>query len=253
MRVQTVDVSGFAERPNLNIAGLSVTEASRALQSSGWSSAGSGDTAIALADPSDSWCVRLTPFDPAYGLFADEVIGGAPNRWLPQIAAILRLAGEGYAVLMERLWPADPSVAQGFCDALGLPSPNDDEPPLTTGFAEASDPDFLALRQRIADLLTRGAARYPRLWGGSDVHAGNVLADAQGGLKLIDPVFLSGRTISDALLAGDVEALMEVSRAQLEAFLMLPCFHRRENRYEGVDLLRDRLAQIHLAPSDAPT
>ncbi|MEJ7833451.1 MAG: hypothetical protein WKF79_11085 [Nocardioides sp.] len=237
---------GSGHRLDVDVTGLSVEQASSALQFSGWAHVGSGDLAIAFADPTDTWCVRLTPFDPAYQLFADDVLAGPPNRWLPRMVEILSLAGEGYAIVMERLWSADQASAQGFCDALGLPSPNDDEVASAIDFADATDPDFVALRRRIEGVLARGASRYPRLWGGSDVRAGNVMADAVGALKLVDPAFLAGRMISDALRAGQPGPLAELTRAQLEAFLTLPCFHRVVDRYEGVEELRACLDRIAL-------
>jgi hypothetical protein len=143
-----------------------------------------------VADPTDTWCARVASFDPAYRLFADDVLTGPRNRWLPRVADVVPLEGEGYAVIMERLWSADAGVAQGFCDALRVPDETgrDGERPAPVAFPKAADPDFAALRVRVGGLLARGEARYPRLWGGSDIRAGNVMVTADGDLKLVDPV-----------------------------------------------------------------
>jgi hypothetical protein len=232
----------------LAVSGLPVERACRTLQEQGWVVVGTGDWATALADPTDTWCARLAPLDPAYRLFAEDVLAGPPNRWLPHIDRIVPLAGEGLAVLMERLWPVPLDVAQGFCDALDVPDATGAEPvPTATDFPQAADPDLVDLRYRIEGLLDRGASSYPRLWGGSDVRAGNVLADADGALKLVDPVFLSGPRICAALLADDPEPLADLTRAQLEAFLTLPCFHREHDRYDGVEELSAALARASLS------
>jgi hypothetical protein len=232
----------------LAVSGLPVGEACRSLQGQGWVVVGTGDWATALADPTDTWCARLAPLDPAYRLFADDVLAGPRNRWLPHIDRIVPLAGEGFAVVMERLWPVSPDVAQGFCDAFDVPDATGAEPvPTATDFIHAADPGLVDLRHRVEGLLDTGASSYPRLWGGSDVRAGNVPAAVDGELKLVDPVFLSGHRICEALLAGDPEPLADLTRAQLEAFLTLPCFHREHDRYVGVEELSAALARASLS------
>jgi hypothetical protein len=234
--------------PVPGLRGLVSGQARSALERAGWVVVGTGDWAVALADPTDTWCARVASFDPAYRLFADDLVTGPPNRWLPHVADVVPLEGEGYVVVMERLWPADAGAAQGFCDALGIPDETGgDEQPPSAAFPHATDPDFLALKPRIQALLAGGKARYPRLWGGSDIRAGNVMVCAAGDLKLVDPVFLAGPRVASALLAGDMETLADFTRAQLEAFLTIACFHREHDRYE-VDDLRAALDRLEARP-----
>jgi hypothetical protein len=71
-------------------------------------------------------------------------------------------------------------------------------------------------------LLADGARL--RLWGGSDIRPGNVMVDAQGQLKLVDPIFLRGKAIVDALRDERPDLLTDFSRGQLEDFLTIPVF-----------------------------
>jgi len=70
-----------------------------------------------------------------------------------------------------------------------------------------------------------------------------VLADRQGSLKLIDPVFVRGREIVRVLAAGDTELLAEFTRDDLEAFLTIPVFAPGPE----TDALRGRLANLPAA------
>lgn len=199
------------------------------LEADGWRVVGQGDWATALADRGGTWCVRLVPFDPAFLLFAQDVLAGPRNRWLPHVEAVVPLAGDGYAVLMERLWPADPESAARFCAAAESP-------------ADGEDTDLAALRARLGRLDAEGATRFPHLWGGTDVRQANVLADAEGRPRLIDPLYLSGPRVIDALAAGDTERLADLTRPQLEAFLTIAAFRR--DGEDGAAELRRHLNRL---------
>lgn len=239
------DGPAFLEAGELG-PGCTDEQARAHLEERGWQVIGAGDWATVLGHPDGEWCVRLAPADPAYRLVADDLLAGPPHRWLPRVAAVLTLAGAAYAVLIERLFVPDPAIARAFCAALGLPSVNDDdmEEAVVPGLVDPDDPDLAVLRRRLSAVASRGAARYPRLWGGSDVRPGNVLADAAGSPRLVDPFFLTGAGISAALRAGDRATLDELDPAEVEGYLRLPCFHREHDRYDGVEELRacwDRL------------
>jgi hypothetical protein len=125
---------------------------------------------------------------------------------------------------MERLWPVDDALARSFCAALNIKNESGfDAPVASDAFDGSSDPDFAALRERVRGMLAVGAARY-RLWGGADIKENSVMRSASGQLKLLDPVFLAGRKICEALLAGRREELADFSRAWLEDFLTIPVF-----------------------------
>lgn len=217
----------------------SVAEAQAALAAAGWREVGVGDWSWVMADPEDRLAVRLTPFDPAYRLHAEAILAGPPNRWLPRIDAVTPLAGDGYAVVMERLWPADERRAEAFCGALGIR--NDSGYQLRDDLIfEDADDDLAALRERILALSAEGARRY-RLWGGSDVRPGNVMADGAGGLKLVDPIFLRGLGVVEAIQDGRRDQLADFTRSQLEAFLTIPPFRPGAE----TDAMAARLASLY--------
>ena len=217
----------------------SVAQARAALAQAGWREVGVGDWSWVMADPQDRLAVRLTPFDPAYRLHAEAILAGPVNRWLPRVYGLTPLAGDGYAVVLERLWPADEARAEAFCGALGVR--NDSGYHLREGLAfEDADADLEALRERVLALSAEGARRY-RLWGGSDVRPGNVMADAGGGLKLVDPIFLRGLGVVEAIQEGRRDLLADFTRGQLEAFLTIPPFKPGAE----TDAMAARLASLY--------
>ena len=221
-------------------------EARARFEAAGWSVVGVGDWAHVLADPSGEVAVRIVPIDWAYRMFAEEVLGGPPNRWLPRVDAVIPLARDGFAVIMERLWPADEAMAHSFCDALG-PLDGRREPPPPSGlFTATDDPDLPRLITRIEALLNEGARRY-RLWGGSDIRVGNMLATRDGGLKLVDPIFLAGPKVLAAIQAGDAAALTDFTRSQLEDFLTIAAFRRSEDNPDPARELRAALDRLDLS------
>jgi len=202
--------------------GATADQARAHLEHAGWRLIGTGDWAWVYADPSDTLAARVVPFDPAYRMFAQDCLDGPANRWLPRVDAIVPLARDGFVTVMERLWPADTARADAFCAALGIGNDTGYEPAAGV-FDEASDPDLALLADRIRALLARGAKTYS-VWGGSDIRAGNVMADASGALKLVDPIFIAGKKIAEAIAAGDVEKLRGFTRGQLEDFLTIAIF-----------------------------
>lgn len=165
----------------------------------------------------------MTPFDPAYRMHAEACLTGAANRWLPRIDAVLPLRRDGYVTVMERLGPAPEAQAEGFCAALGIPNDSGYEAPELDVTAMRADRELIALRERLLALLGEGRRRY-RFWGGSDIRPGNVMADAEGWLKLVDPVFVSGPTLVKAIASGDRRVLCDFTYAQLHDFLTIPAF-----------------------------
>ncbi len=223
--------------PNLP-ANATATEARHAFERDGWRLIGTGDWSWVFADPSDAWAARITPFDPAYRMFADFCLAGPPNSFLPHIESVLPLVREGYVVVMARLSPADADPAQRFCRALGIVNDSGYAPPQGMPTADPNG-EIAELRKRLSALLAQGAQRFT-LWGGSDIRYGNILVDGRGQLKLIDPVFVRGKAIVAAIASGEREALRDFSLGQLEDFLTIPVFK------PGVetDVLRRRVAEL---------
>lgn len=219
-------------------ADATADEARAALAAAGWREVGTGDWSWVLADPDDRLAARVTPFDPAYRLHAEAVLEGPPNRWLPRIDALLPIAGDGYVVVMQRLWLAPEDPAAAFCAALGLGNDSGYDLREDLAFADA-DADFAALRDRVLALGAEGARRY-RLWGGSDIRPGNVMVDAEGALKLVDPVFVRGLSVLQAIQDGRADLLADFTQAQLAAFLTIPAFKPGPE----TDKLRAKLAAL---------
>jgi hypothetical protein len=210
-------------------------DAARAiLERAGWKEIGIGDWSWVVADPQDRLAARVTPFDPGYRMFADACCNGPANRYLPRIDRILPLRNRGYVVVMERLWPAPEDETAAFCARIGIANDRAPEAVETT-----EDPDMIALRRRIGVLLAEGATRY-RLWGGSDIRAGNVMADGTGALKVIDPIYVAGRKIVEAWQNACWEDLAAFSRAELEDFLTIPVWHGKDTDRAAMLNLLDR-------------
>lgn len=214
-------------------------EARALLEAAGWREIGVGDWSWVLADPGGTLAARVTPFDPAYLMHARACLDGPPNRWLPRVDAILPLRRDGHVVVMERLWPAAEEHAAAFCSALGIRNDSGYAPPPDLPFPEA-DEDLTTLRERLERLIAQGARRF-KLWGGSDIRPGNVMADAQGRLKLVDPVFVRGLGIIEAISEGRRDLLADFSREQLEDFMTIPPFKPGED----TDALRRRLRELY--------
>jgi hypothetical protein len=101
-------------------ADVTAAQALKLFEQAGWRRIGTGDWSWVLADTSDTWAARVTPFDPAYRMHAVACLTGPPNRWLPHIATIIPLHQNGYVVVMERLYPANEAAASAFCAALAI-------------------------------------------------------------------------------------------------------------------------------------
>jgi len=198
-------------------------EARAALESGGWREIGTGDWAWVLASPDDTLAARVTPFDPAFRMFADACLSGPPNPFLVHVDDVVPLRHRGYVVVMERLYPADEGRARDLVASLGITSASDPAPPAGARPNLADHPDVVALRRRIEDLLADGARRC-RLWGGADIRPGNILQSADGGLRLTDPVFVHGPTVVESIRDGRADLLADFCRADLEDFLRIPAF-----------------------------
>lgn len=200
---------------------VGVEAARSGLCTDGWTLIGTGNWSWTYASPDGQTAARVTPWDPAYRLHAEACLAGEPNRYLPRIDSIVSLSGEGYVTLMERLWPAKEVEAAHLCGRIGLGNDSGYEIPSVED--DPRDQELADLRRRLRQLIAQGAERYT-LWGGSDIRPGNIMADAEGQLKVVDPVFLRGPAIVDALKSGRGDLLADFTQDQLQAFLTIPVF-----------------------------
>ncbi|HEX4197929.1 MAG TPA: hypothetical protein VHZ26_10845 [Caulobacteraceae bacterium] len=212
-------MSGFPILP----AEATAAQARQVLEAAGWALVGAGDWSWVLADPGGAWAARLSPFDPGYRMFAEACLAGPANRWLPRVDEVVPLRDDAYAVFMQRLWPAPEAEASAFCAALGIANDTGYAAPVAGPAVDAGDPDLAVVRDRVRALMAEGAARY-RLWAGSDIREGNVMVEAGGQLKLVDPIGVAGWKIVQALREGRADLLSDFSRRQLEDFLTIPFF-----------------------------
>lgn len=223
-------------------------QARTALRSAGWREIGTGDWAWVLASPDDTLAARVTPFDPAFRLFADACLAGPTNPFLVRVDDVVPLRHRGYVVVMERLHPADERRARDLVASLGIVSASDPTPPAGASADLADHPDVVDLRRRIHALLADGARRY-RLWGGADIRPGNILQTADGALRLTDPVFVHGPTVFESIRDGRADRLTDFSRADLEDFLRIPAFEPGPD----TDALRRALDELTLGDDQRTT
>ena len=205
-------------------ASMSASAARAVLEGAGWSLVGTGDWSWALASPDGLTVARVTPWDRAYRLHAETCLA-YPNRYLQRIDRIDDLRDGGHVVFMQRLWPADWARTEAFCAAIGLGNQSQEATtaPAADVAAFDGDADLESVRRIVSEACAVGAASIP-FWGGLDIQPANVMADAAGQLKLIDPLFVAGKTIVAAILAGERERLAAIPRGSLAAFLTIPVF-----------------------------
>ena len=195
---------------------MTAAEAIRALEAEGWRQVATGDWSWVLVSPDGALAARVSPWDAAYRMHA-ELCQRVANPYLQRVDAILPLGALGHVVVMERLWPAPEDRAAAFCAALKPAGDSGWQAPEGADAAEfAADAAVAALRTHVLDMVRRGESL--PFWGGMDVRTGNVMADAAGQLKLVDPVFVAGRKIAEAIASRDREALLALPAGAVAAF-----------------------------------
>jgi hypothetical protein len=206
-----------------NFADLAAAEAICALEALGWTRIAAGDWSWVLASADESQAARLSPWGDAYLLHARRC-EAVQISFLPRVDAILPLGALGHVIVMERLLPAPESRAAAFCSALAVASDSGWQAPAGCDTSEFDgDSEIAILRDHLLRLAEEGEATLP-FWGGLDVRPDNVMADARGRLKLVDPVFVSGPKIIAALEARDQKALAQLPAGAIAAFFSIPAF-----------------------------
>ena len=146
----------------------------------GWAHVGEGDWAVALGSPDGTLAARISPFDPACAYAVALYTEGAGNPHLPTLHAHAELDGGGCLMVLDLLRPARPEEL----DELD----------------SADDPDWAAANELVERIHRRLVAELP--WPGRlDRNPGNVMRDARGRLKIIDPFYLDGEQLYAAVLS----------------------------------------------------
>ena len=236
----------------------SASDARALLTNAGWQLLATGDWSWVFGSSDEAVVARVTPWDPAYRLHVDVCIQHSSHRHLPRIDDIAPLRGDGYVVFMERLNACDESQARAFCAALNIANDSGYDNPAISKATQPSRPalesqatpsnllrtiaqtELDSLRLILNELLAEGARTLP-FWGGSDIRPGNLMCDATGQIKVIDPIFVRGLAIVDAIKRGDSGQLRCVSLSNLEAFLTIPVFLPGAE----IDALRQRLHDVY--------
>jgi len=218
------------------------------LEAEGWTWLARGDWAHVYVSPDGRQVARVVAFDPAYALHVRTCLAHPDIAHFQRIDWHSRLPPAGQIVLMERLQPAPEPEASQLCCLLGVTKHLERE--VRASEVEAweaerrADPGL----ERLFELLHATADEGGRSlgwFGGLDVRPENLMQDASGALKLIDPYFVAGPKLISAMLA-DVEAVAKhYSRAQLEAFLEIAAFEGEQDVPGPVLVqLRERVAGL---------
>lgn len=165
------------------LRGLPHREAAGRLLADGWNVCGLGDWATVWRSPDGALVARVSPFEPAYGVFVALCRSLAGHPLLPRIELDAPLAGGGRLTVMEFLVPAGADDADAVVRRWDAAEPGD---PVTEV-------------RREAERLDAEAARSVPFWGGLDHNPGNVLRNAAGELKLVDLFYAAGLEICRAL------------------------------------------------------
>ena len=208
--------------PNLSHS-ITADEAREMLSAAGWAEVGSGDWACVLASPDGGVVARVTPFDPAFRLFADACLKVPSNPFLVRVDKLVPLRRQGYVVVMERLHPVDEDRARRLAAVLAAEPGAASAPPAGDESDLAVNPDVADLRGRIRELVAEGERRFRR-WGGADIRPENIMQTIDGQLRVTDPVFVRGLDIFEAIRDGHADQLTDFSCADLQDFLSIPAF-----------------------------
>lgn len=168
---------------------------------------GEGDWSWVYGRPDEPRVVRLTPFDPAFLLFA-AVAGRQPDHLAsPRIHDVTTFANSGYAVTMERLEPVPRDAALVWLTAL-----------------MARDPSAEPLMRFVRALELAVAESDLPLLVGLDLNPANVLRRPDSGdLVLTDALWIHGVRLFELVTTEPATALGLYTRPELTAYAHLPC------------------------------
>ena len=189
----------------LNLESLTYRQAARALLDKGYTQIASGDWSLVFKAPHADNVVKITPFDPAYLIFA-RLCRENPHRNLPQIRSIVLLQRNGFIVEMPRYAKREREEHLGFLEMLRSALEKNE-----TANSEIS------LLCRILRQGLQQASNLP-YFAGIDWNLDNILFDGTTP-KFVDPFNIGGSKITERLERGDSVDLDEQAVAD---FLTIP-------------------------------
>lgn len=169
--MSSFDFDALRDLPHRAAAGILLAE--------GWNVCGLGDWATVWRSPDGTLVARVSPFEPAYGVFVELCRSLPGHPLLPRVEFDAPLAGGGRVTVLEFLTPVEPAEAGAVVERWDAAAPDD---PIT------------AVRRK-AEQLDAEAARSVPFWGGLDHNPGNVLRNAAGHLVLVDLFYAAGLEI----------------------------------------------------------
>ncbi len=177
-------------------------EAARRLLAAGWNVCGLGDWATVWRSPDGALVARVSPFEPAYGVFVELCRALQGHPLLPRIEFDAPLAGGGRVTVLEFLMPVEPAEAAAVVARWDAAAPDDP----------------ISVVRRQAERLDAEAARTVPFWGGLDHNPGNVLRNAAGEPKLVDLFYAAGLEIY-RVLREDPAQLAEAIAADRRRYI----------------------------------
>ncbi|MEU5156855.1 hypothetical protein [Glycomyces sp. NPDC021274] len=180
---------GFPSDPTA-LAELNHREAAGWLLADGWNVCGVGDWATVWRSPDGELAARVSPFEPAYGVFVRLCRALAGNPLLPRIELDAPLEGGGRLTVLEFLVPTDKDRAAEVWRRWDA----DVEGPVAAVRAEA-------------EKLSAEAAEAVPYWRGLDRNPSNVMATPAGEPRLVDLFYAEGLEIYTDLLADPAKVL----------------------------------------------
>ncbi len=189
----------------LDLESLTYRQAAYAFLDAGYTQLASGDWSLVFLTPHADHVVKLTPFDPAYLIFA-RLCRENPHTNLPQIRSIISLQRNGFVVETPRYFKREREKQQGFLDVLKATLEED----------KTADPEI----DQLGCILRKGLRQADNLpyFAGMDWNPDNVLFDGDIP-KLVDAFNICGSNITQRLEKGDPVNLGDQAVAD---FLTIP-------------------------------
>ena len=199
---------------DVRATGDSWVTARERLTASGYLQIAEGDWAWVHARPGAGQAVRVSPFDPAYRLFATVAAEHSQNPAAVGIETVTAHAGGGYSVTMERLDPVASAEATDWLAKLLRREP--------------AAQDLLEFVRAIE--LAVAVSEIPLLVG-LDLNPANVMRrSTTGSLVLTDALWIHGTKLYELVTEDPSAALRLYSRTDLEAYAHIPCMDERATR-----------------------